>query len=87
MKQPDDRYSDLFCSGNIARRQFVALSAGAVVAAALRPAIGPGMRSAGLWFPDLVETNVNGVKTVFGCSGTIFETGAGASGYSTARMT
>jgi hypothetical protein len=29
----------------------------------------------------LVETNVNGVKTVFGCSGTIYETGAGASGY------
>jgi hypothetical protein len=28
-----------------------------------------------------VETNVNGVKTVFGCSGTIYETGAGASGY------
>jgi len=30
---------------------------------------------------SLVETNVNGVKTVLGCSGTIFETGAGASGY------
>jgi hypothetical protein len=30
---------------------------------------------------SLVETNVDGVKTVFGCSGTIFETGAGASGY------
>jgi hypothetical protein len=30
---------------------------------------------------SLVETNVNGVKTVFGCSGTIYETGAGASGY------
>ena len=31
---------------------------------------------------SLVETNVNGVKTVFGCSGTIFETEAGvASGY------
>jgi hypothetical protein len=31
---------------------------------------------------SLVETNVNGVKTVFGCSGTIFETQAGvASGY------
>jgi hypothetical protein len=29
----------------------------------------------------LVETNVNGVKTVFGCSGTVFETSAGASGY------
>jgi hypothetical protein len=29
----------------------------------------------------LAETNVNGVKTVFGCSGTIYETGAGASGY------
>src|SRR5215467_16329305 len=29
----------------------------------------------------LVETNVNGVKTVFGCAGTIFETAAGASGY------
>jgi len=30
----------------------------------------------------LTETNVNGVKTVFGCSGTIFETEAGvASGY------
>ena len=30
---------------------------------------------------SLVETNVNGVKTVFGCSGTIFETGAGANGF------
>jgi hypothetical protein len=31
---------------------------------------------------SLVETNVDGVKTVFGCSGTIFETQAGvASGY------
>ena len=30
---------------------------------------------------SLVETNVNGVKTVFGCAGTIFETGSGASGF------
>jgi hypothetical protein len=30
---------------------------------------------------SLVETNVNGVKTVLGCSGTIYETAAGASGY------
>jgi hypothetical protein len=30
---------------------------------------------------SLVETNVNGVKTVLGCSGTTFETSAGASGY------
>jgi len=30
---------------------------------------------------SLVETNVNGVKTVLGCSGTIFETGTGASGF------
>ncbi|HLX36596.1 MAG TPA: hypothetical protein VKR29_02305, partial [Candidatus Binataceae bacterium] len=30
---------------------------------------------------SLVETNVNGVKTVLGCSGTINETGAGASGW------
>ena len=30
---------------------------------------------------SLVETNVNGVKTVFGCSGTINETGMGASGF------
>jgi hypothetical protein len=30
---------------------------------------------------SLVETDVNGVKTVFGCSGTVYETGAGASGY------
>jgi len=30
---------------------------------------------------SLVETNVNGVKTVFGCSGTIFETGQGANGF------
>jgi carboxymethylenebutenolidase len=59
MKQPDDRYSDMLYGGNIARREFLALSAGAVVAAALRPAFGPGMRSAGVWFPDLVETNVN----------------------------
>jgi len=30
---------------------------------------------------SLVETDVNGVKTVFGCSGTIFETGQGANGF------
>ena len=30
---------------------------------------------------SLVETNVSGVKTVFGCSGTIFETGTGADGF------
>jgi len=30
---------------------------------------------------SLVETDVNGVKTVFGCSGTVYETGAGASGF------
>ena len=30
---------------------------------------------------SLVETNLNGIKTVFGCSGTIFETGTGASGF------
>ncbi len=30
---------------------------------------------------SLVETNVNGVKTVFGCSGSIFETGNGADGF------
>ena len=30
---------------------------------------------------SLVETNVNNVKTVFGCSGTIFETGDGADGF------
>jgi hypothetical protein len=30
---------------------------------------------------SLVETNVNGVKTVLGCSGTIYETAPGASGY------
>jgi hypothetical protein len=30
---------------------------------------------------SLVETNVNGVKTLFGCSGTIDETGTGASGF------
>jgi hypothetical protein len=29
----------------------------------------------------LVETNVNGVKTVLGCAGTIFETGKGAAGF------
>ena len=29
----------------------------------------------------LVETNVNGVKTVLGCAGTVQETAAGASGY------
>ncbi len=30
---------------------------------------------------SLVETNINGVKAIFGCSGTIYETAAGASGY------
>ena len=30
---------------------------------------------------SLAETNVNGVKTVLGCSGTVLETAAGASGY------
>jgi hypothetical protein len=29
----------------------------------------------------LVETNMSGVRTVFGCSGTIYETGTGAAGY------
>jgi hypothetical protein len=30
---------------------------------------------------SLVETSVNGVRTVFGCSGTVKETGGGAAGY------
>lgn len=30
---------------------------------------------------SLVETKVNGVKTIFGCSGTIYETSQGAAGY------
>ena len=30
---------------------------------------------------SLVETNINGVKTVFGCSGTVYETGSGANGF------
>jgi hypothetical protein len=30
---------------------------------------------------SLVETDVNGVRTVFGCSGTVYETGGGAAGY------
>jgi hypothetical protein len=30
---------------------------------------------------SLVETDINGVKTVFGCSGTVYETAAGASGF------
>ena len=30
---------------------------------------------------SLVETNVNGVKTVFGCSGTVYETNQGAAGF------
>jgi hypothetical protein len=30
---------------------------------------------------SLVETNVNGLKTVLGCSGTVFETNNGASGF------
>jgi hypothetical protein len=30
---------------------------------------------------SLVETNIGGLKTVFGCSGTIYETAPGASGY------
>jgi hypothetical protein len=30
---------------------------------------------------SLVETDIDGVKTVFGCSGTVFETGGGAAGY------
>jgi hypothetical protein len=30
---------------------------------------------------SLVETNIDGVKTVFGCAGTIFETAAGAAGF------
>ncbi|HUA93336.1 MAG TPA: hypothetical protein VL991_12260 [Terracidiphilus sp.] len=30
---------------------------------------------------SLVETNVNGVKTVLGCSGTVYETNQGASGF------
>jgi len=30
---------------------------------------------------SLVETNVNGVKTVFGCAGTVYETAAGSAGF------
>jgi len=30
---------------------------------------------------SLVETNIGGVKTVFGCSGTVYETSTGAAGY------
>jgi hypothetical protein len=30
---------------------------------------------------SLVETNVGGLKTVFGCAGTVFETGSGSSGF------
>jgi hypothetical protein len=30
---------------------------------------------------SLVETDVDGVKTVFGCAGTVYETASGASGY------
>jgi hypothetical protein len=30
---------------------------------------------------SLVETNVNGVKTVLGCAGTVYETAAGSSGF------
>ena len=42
---------DWMYTGHIARRDFVALSVGAIVAASMRPAT--------RWFPDLVETNVN----------------------------
>ena len=30
---------------------------------------------------SLAETNVNGVKTIFGCAGTVFETAAGSAGF------
>jgi hypothetical protein len=30
---------------------------------------------------SLVETNINGRKTIFGCAGTVFETNAGSSGF------
>lgn len=30
---------------------------------------------------SLVETNVNGIKTIFGCAGTIYETSSGSSGF------
>src|SRR5665213_3334287 len=55
MKHPEKLHADWMYTGNIARRDFVALSVGAVVAATLRPTLRP----AGSWFPDLVETNVN----------------------------
>jgi carboxymethylenebutenolidase len=57
MKHPDSLHPDWMYTGNIARREFVALSASAIVAATLRPAM-----PAGRWFPDLVETDVE-IKT------------------------
>lgn len=59
MKHPESLNPDWMYTGNIARRDFVALSVGAVVAATIRPTMQPTMRPAGRWFPDIVETNVN----------------------------
>jgi carboxymethylenebutenolidase len=63
MKHPDSYHPDWIYTGNIARREFVALSVGAVVAATLRPA--------GRFFPDLVETDAE-IKTPDGICDAVF---------------
>ena len=63
MNHPDSHHPDWMYTGNIARREFVALSMGAVVAATL----GPAAR----FFPDVVETDVE-IKTPDGICDAVF---------------
>jgi carboxymethylenebutenolidase len=63
MNHPDRLHADWMYTGHIARRDFVALSVGAVVAATMRPAA--------RWFPDVVETDVN-IKTPDGICDAVF---------------
>jgi carboxymethylenebutenolidase len=63
MKHPNTGHTDWMYTGPIARRDFVALSVGAVVAVAVRPASG--------FFPDVVEADVE-IKTPDGICDAVF---------------
>jgi carboxymethylenebutenolidase len=63
MDDPNNGHTDWMYTGNIARRDFVALSVGAVVAARLRPAAGLA--------PDIIETDVE-IKTPDGICDAVF---------------
>ncbi len=63
MNHQDNPNPDWMYTGKIARREFVALSAGAIAAATLRPAA--------RWFPDVIETDVE-IKTPDGICDAVF---------------